>query len=60
MRLELEREKETKNTVRYRAVDEHSAIPMLYVDKREIARMGNPERLVLSLEAVLQPLRQAA
>jgi hypothetical protein len=51
VRLEFEREKETKNTVRYRAVDEFAGVPMVYLDKRLVARLGNPPSLSLTLEA---------
>jgi hypothetical protein len=60
VRLKFEREKETRRTVRYLAVDELAGVPMVYVDKRLVAQLGNPQSIALTVEAVGDELAVAA
>lgn len=59
MRVELERERETKNKVVFEEVGEAGLLGTLYVPKRTLEKLGNPERIVIQVEAE-QALKAAA
>jgi hypothetical protein len=60
MQVILEAEKATKNTVRYAEVGDEKRVGMLYMPKDTLAALGNPHRLVLTLEAAPVALAEAA
>jgi hypothetical protein len=47
----LEREKETKATIRYQEIDGGEDLRMVYVPKPTLAQLGNPDRLEITLAA---------
>jgi hypothetical protein len=52
--IEMAREKETKNTVRFEEVvadTEHPVIRNLYVAKQDDAAMGKPDKIMVTIEA---------
>ncbi len=49
VKVEMKKEKETKNTFRYQALKEDSPIPTLYISKSALAELGNPESITLSV-----------
>ena len=51
--LRFERERETKNTIRYqeRAKDSDYVVGFLYVRKAELARLGDTRELTVSVRA---------
>jgi hypothetical protein len=53
LELTFQRERETKNTVRYeeQVGDEPPIVGTLYVQKYAVNRIGNPERLRVTIEA---------
>lgn len=51
MQIVLEREKETKNKVRFQEVGDQDLVGTLYVPKTSLGQLGNPDRLTLTLEA---------
>ena len=53
LELSFERERETKNTVRYeeQVTDEPPVVGTLYLQKYALNRLGNPDRLRVTIEA---------
>lgn len=55
MKLLFERERDTKNTIRYAEVpqteDEPVVVGTLYIQKFAARELGNPERVVVTIEA---------
>jgi len=53
LELSFERERETKNTVRYeeQVMDEPPVVGTLYLQKYALNRLGNPDRLRVTIEA---------
>lgn len=49
VRVVLEREKETKRTVRYVEPGDDAMVGTLYVPKSTLSQLGNPERLEITL-----------
>ena len=51
--LRFERERETKNTIRYQelAEDGEHVVGSLYVRKAELARLGDPQELTVIVRA---------
>jgi hypothetical protein len=51
--LRFERERETKNTIRYQELTKHSeyVVGSLYVRKEERARLGDPHELAVIVRA---------
>ncbi len=47
----FEREKETKNTVRFKERDEGDRVGMIYVPKATVRELGDPAVLELTLAA---------
>ena len=50
MEVILERNKETKNTIRFQGETEDTQYLNIYLPKDEVAEMGNPDRLKLTIE----------
>lgn len=50
MQVQLEREKETKNKVRFQEVGDGDLVGTVYVPKESLRRLGNPDLLTLTLE----------
>lgn len=51
--LEFEREKETKNTIRFQELengDGPKVVGTLYLQKYAVKKLGNPEKLRVTLE----------
>jgi len=53
LELSFERERETKNTVRYeeQVMDEPPVVGNLYLQKYALNRLGNPDRLRVTIDA---------
>lgn len=52
LQIEFEKERETKNKVRYEEVaKENPVIDKLYVSKTHVEELGNPETLSVTIEA---------
>ncbi len=47
----LEREKETKNTVRFKEKDDGEQLGMIYVPKSTVSQLGDPAVLEMTLVA---------
>jgi len=56
--LVFERQRETKKTVRYQELegDEPPVVGTLYVQKFACTRLGDPERLTVTIAAVIQTI----
>jgi hypothetical protein len=48
MEILLKKDKETKGTVRYADIENHN----LYLKKEEAAELGNPDRIMLTVEPI--------
>lgn len=51
MQVQLEREKETKNKVRFQEVGGEDLIGILYVPKTSLRQLGDPDRITLTVAA---------
>lgn len=52
IKVEFERERETKGTVRFKEVEEENpVVGTLYVKKAADAKLGNPEALTVTISA---------
>jgi len=66
LELSFERERETKNTVRYeeQVTDEPPVVGTLYLQKYALNRLGNPDRLRVTVDvagaARLAPVARVA
>ncbi len=47
VKVAMQKEKETKNTFRYQALEEDSPIPTLYINKSAIAELGDPDVITI-------------
>jgi hypothetical protein len=56
LELSFERERETKNTVRYeeQVTDQPPVVGTLYLQKYALNRLGNPELLRVTIEAAAE------
>jgi hypothetical protein len=50
--IQLEKERETKNTVRYAEASEEPKLGTLYVPKATLAEIGDPKSIRVTVEAV--------
>lgn len=51
MQVTLQREKETKNKVRFQEVGDEQLIGMQYVPKETLRKLGDPDTITLTVEA---------
>jgi len=51
--IEFKVEKETKNTIRYQEDSDDPIIRTLYIQKKTAKELGNPEKLIVTIEAGL-------
>lgn len=56
---EFEREKETKNTIRYVETADPPKVGMIYMPRKTLEQLGDPERLTITIDAG-ESLRAAA
>jgi hypothetical protein len=49
--VNFELERETKNTVRYAEQGDNPVVGTLYVKKSAAAKLGNPEKMAVTLKA---------
>lgn len=49
--LEFEKERDTKNTVRYQEVGDVHSVGTLYIQKHAVKELGNPEKITVEIKA---------